>query len=71
MVRALNINKKDELRKDLKAHFPTITDAELDKMNESFDNLIDSISVKTHQDRQEVQRIVDESLEFINSKHLI
>lgn len=68
MVRELNINKQEELRKELKAEFPSLSDVELDQINASYDELVDSISVKTHRTKEEVARIVDDKLNYIYSK---
>lgn len=71
MKRDWNINKKEELKNELRTEFPNLTDAEMDTINGSYDKLIDSISSKTNKDRNTVQRIVEEKAEYVNSKHLI
>ena len=71
MKRDWNINKKEELKNELRTEFPNLTDAEMDTINGSYDKLIDSISSKTKKDRNTVQRIVEEKAEYVNSKHLI
>jgi hypothetical protein len=68
MVRELNFNKKQELKNVLKAEFPNISDAELDTINGSYDELINSISIKTQQNKEEVAKIVNHKLEYLYSK---
>lgn len=70
MVREMNSNKKEHLKSELLFAFPTLTETELNAMDNSFENLIDSISVKTQQDRAEVARIVETKLDYIHSKHV-
>ena len=71
MVRDLNINKKDALMQELKMEFPNLSDNDLDAIHKSFDELIESISAKSHIDRNKVEQIVEDKLEIINSKDLI
>lgn len=71
MKRDWNINKKEELKQELKRDFPMITDAEMNTLNGSYEKLIDSISAKANRDRKAVKRIVEQKIEYINSKHLI
>jgi len=71
MVRDLNINKIDALKHELKQEFPILSDSDLDSINNSFAELINSISVKTHKNKGEVEKIVEGKLEFINSKDVI
>lgn len=53
---------------ELKAEFPGVTDAELQHVNASFDELIDSISLKTQQNKEQVAKIVNGKLERLYSK---
>lgn len=71
MRRDMNINKREALKHELKIEFPNITDAELNTINGSYDKLIDRISVKTNKDRKVVEKIVEQKVEYVNSKHII
>ncbi|NJM26460.1 MAG: hypothetical protein HC859_14250 [Bacteroidia bacterium] len=68
MVRTLNYNKQQELMNELKAEFPGVTDAELQHVNDSFDELINSISLKTQRNKEQVAKIVNGKLERLYSK---
>lgn len=70
MVRELNVNKKEHLRNELKIEFPDLSDAELNRIDSSFDELVDSISVKTQRNREEVAKIVENKLDYVHSKHV-
>ena len=71
MVRDLNINKREELKSDLKNLYPELTNTELEKVNATFDQLVEAVSLKTHQNKDEVEKLLVDRLDFINSKHLI
>lgn len=70
MVRELNRNKKEHLKSELRVEFPNLSDAEFDIIDRSFDELIDSISAKTHRDRADVAKIVENKLDYVHSKHV-
>jgi len=71
MVRELNINKKEELINQLKKHYPELTNEEFNKINESFDQFVTTISLKTLSTKENVTKVLNDSIDFINSKHLI
>ncbi len=70
MVRDLSIPEKEEIKTELKNEFSNLTDAELDAINISVERLIDSISAKTNKVRSEVERIVEEKVEYIGAKNI-
>jgi len=71
MVRSINSNKKEELLQELKSDFPNIQAEDFKNMNDSVDELVNTLSLKVGKDRQEVEKIVESKLEWINSKHLL
>ena len=68
MVRELTRNKQEQLKIELKEEFPSLTDAEFEGLNASFDEMVESISAKTQRQRDDVARIVEDKLAYINSK---
>lgn len=70
MVRELNTHKKEHLKSELLLEFPNLTEAEFNTIDNSFEDLINSISVKTQRDRTDVARIVENKLDYIHSKNV-
>ena len=70
MVRELNTNKKEHLKSELLLEFPGLTEVEFNTIDQNFDELINSIAVKTQRDRSDVARIVENKLDYIHSKNV-
>jgi hypothetical protein len=70
MVRELNTNKKEHLRSELLLEFPNLTETELKSLDNSFEELINSISFRTQRDRNDVARILENKLDYIHSKNV-
>ncbi|MBL7858885.1 MAG: hypothetical protein JNM57_14440 [Cyclobacteriaceae bacterium] len=68
MKTAIDMNRRENLKNELRNEFPNLSDAELNSIDESFENFIESVSLKVNRDRQEVARVVEERLNYINSK---
>ncbi len=71
MVRDLNVNKKEELKSELLNTYPDLTNDELNSMDNSMDQLVETISSKTNTNKADIEKLLVDRLEFINSKHLI
>jgi len=70
MVKAIDISKNELLKDELKARYENLTDAELNQINESFDQFVQTISLKTHQQKEEVERAVEEAVSYVQSKSI-
>jgi ubiquinone/menaquinone biosynthesis C-methylase UbiE len=68
MVKAMDISKNALLKSELKAKYANLTDAELNQINNSFDQFVESISLKTHQQKENVAREVETSVDYAKSK---
>lgn len=68
MVKAIDITKNDLLKTELKAKYASLTDAEINQINNSFDQFIESISLKTHQQKEAVASEVGASVDYAKSK---
>lgn len=68
MVKAMDITKNDLLKTELKAKYASLTDAEINQINNSFDQFIESISLKTHQQKEVVANAVGASVDYAKSK---
>lgn len=71
MVRSVNTNKKDELVNVLKKEFPNLKVEDLENMNDSVEELINTLSLKVGKDKKEIEKLLEDKLDWINSKHLI
>ncbi|GEM_PF-2627270 len=71
MVRELNVNKKNELKLEMKNQFPNLTDENLKDLDTSYEKFINNISLNTQMSKEEVEKLVANKIEYINSKHLI
>ncbi len=70
MVKALEISKNELLKTELKTRYANLTDAELNQIDESFEQFVDSMSIKTHKQREEVVREVEAAVAYAQSKTL-
>ncbi len=70
MVKAIDITKNELLKEELKAKYANLTEVEMNQINESFDQFVQTISLKTHQQKEEVQRVVEEAVSYVQSKSL-
>jgi hypothetical protein len=70
MVKAIDISKNELLKEELKTKYSNLTDAEMNQINESFDQFVETISLKTHQQKEEVERAVEEAVTYVQSKSL-
>jgi len=68
MIQVLNATKKESLKNELRKDFPNLTEVELNQIDQSVTDLVSSISQKIQQNETEVARVVDEKIDFINSK---
>jgi len=68
MIQVLNATKKESLKNELRKDFPNLTETELNQIDQSVTDLVSSISQKIQQDETEVARVIDEKIDFINSK---
>jgi len=68
MVKAMDISKNDLLKTELKNKYANLTDAELNQINNSFDQFVESISLKTHQQLDIVANEVNASVDYAKSK---
>ena len=71
MVRDLNVNKIEELKTELKNVFPELSNEDFATINNSIDDLVNSISMKVQKDKVEIEKQLVDRIDFINSKHLI
>ncbi len=71
MVRDLNLSKREALKSELKNIYPELTNDDLNAIDNSFEQLVNSIVVKTQKNKVEVEKLLVDRLDFINSKHLI
>ena len=70
MVKALEISKNELLKTELKTRYANLTDAELNQIDESFEQFVDNMSLKTHKQREEVVREVEAAVAYAQSKSL-
>jgi len=70
MVKAIDISKNELLKDELNARYENLTDTELKQINESFDQFVQTISLKTHLQKEEVERSVEEAISYVQSKSL-
>lgn len=70
MIKAIDITKNELLKEELKAKYANLSEAEMNQINESFDQFIQTISLKTHQQKEEVERAVEEAVSYVQSKSL-
>lgn len=68
MIHELNNNTRENLKNELRNDYPNLTDVELNKMDESVENFISSVSLKIQSDEAAFAEIVREKLLFIKSK---
>jgi hypothetical protein len=70
MVKSIDLSKSDLLKEELKARYNNLSDVELEKINDSVDQLVNSISLNTHSNQEQVKKEVESCLEYANSKGL-
>jgi hypothetical protein len=70
MINTMDISKNALLKSELKTKYANLTDAEMNQINNSFDQFVESISLKTHQQKENVAREVEASVEYAKSKTL-
>jgi len=70
MVKSIDLSKSDLLKKELKARYNNLSDVELDKINDSFDQFVESISLATQSNRDQVRKEVATCIEYAHSKGL-
>ncbi|MBL7870267.1 MAG: hypothetical protein JNM78_01545 [Cyclobacteriaceae bacterium] len=70
MVKQMDISKNALLKSELKAKYADLTEAELNEINNSFEQFVESISLKTHQQKENVAREVETSIYYAKSKTL-
>ncbi len=70
MVKEINLSKNELLKDELKAKYANLTDAEINGINESFDQFVENISLNTHLQKEEVERTIEETVAYAHSKSL-
>jgi hypothetical protein len=70
MVKAIDISKNELLKDELRAKYSNLTDADMNQINDSFDQFVQTLSLKTHQQKEEVERVVEEAVSYVQSKSL-
>jgi hypothetical protein len=70
MVKTMDISKNALLKSELKTKYADLTDAEMNQINNSFDQFVESISLKTLQQKENVAREVETSVDYAKSKTL-
>lgn len=68
MVKTMDISKNDLLKSELKTKYANLTDSEMNQINNSFDQFVESISLKTHQQLEAVANEVSASVDYAKSK---
>lgn len=68
MVKTMDISKNDLLKSELKTKYANLTDSEMNQINNSFDQFVESISLKTHQQPEVVASEVSASVDYAKSK---
>ena len=68
MVNTMDISKNDLLKSELKTKYANITDSEMNQINNSFDQFVESISLKTHQQLEVVASEVSSLVDYAKSK---
>lgn len=68
MVNTMDISKNDLLKSELKTKYANLTDSEMNQINNSFDQFVESISLKTHQQLDVVASEVSASVDYAKSK---
>lgn len=68
MVNTMDISKNDLLKSELKTKYANLTDSEMNQINNSFDQFVESISLKTHQQLEVVASEVSASVDYAKSK---
>jgi hypothetical protein len=66
----IDISRNDLLKQELKSKYVDLSDAEINRVDTSFEQLVENIANKTHQQKEEVVRQVEESLAYAKSKSL-
>lgn len=70
MVHVLNNNEKESLKFELQNEFPNLTELELNKLDNSIDQLIADISAKTQLAQESIAKRVEEKINLVHSKSI-
>ncbi|HRG09702.1 MAG TPA: hypothetical protein PLJ08_14100 [Cyclobacteriaceae bacterium] len=70
MNNVIDITRNDLLKQELKSKYVDLSDAEINRVDTSFEQLVENITSKTHQQKEEVVRQVEESMAYAKSKSL-
>ncbi|MBN8578672.1 MAG: hypothetical protein KF775_17050 [Cyclobacteriaceae bacterium] len=70
MNNVIDITRNDLLKQELKSKYVDLSEAEINRVDTSFEQLIANISAKTRQQKDEVARQVEESVAYAKSKTL-
>jgi len=68
MIQALDNNTRENLKNEFRNDYPNLTEPELNKIDESFENFIASVSLKIQRNESAVAEVIKEKLEYIHSK---
>jgi len=70
MIKSIDISRNELLKAELRAKYENLTETEMNQINHSFDQFVESISLKTHQEKEQVAREVEASVAYAQSKAL-
>lgn len=70
MIHSIDNNTRENLKNELRNDYPNLTEAELNKIDESFENFISSVSLKIQRNESSVAEVIKEKLEYIHSKSI-
>lgn len=68
MIHSIDNNTRENLKNELRNDYPNLTEAELNKIDESFENFISSVSLKIQRNGNSVAEVIKEKLAYIHSK---
>lgn len=70
MNNVIDITRNDLVKQELKAKYADLSETEINRVDTSFEQLVENISNKTNQQKDEVARQVEESLAYAKSKSI-
>ena len=70
MNNVIDITRNDLLKQELKSKYVDLSDAEINRVDTSFEQLVENITNKTRQQKEDVVRQVEESMAYAKSKSL-
>ncbi|TXH29012.1 MAG: hypothetical protein E6Q96_04310 [Cyclobacteriaceae bacterium] len=70
MNNVIDISRNDLLKQELKSKYVDLSDAEINRVDTSFEQLVEDITNKTHKQKEEVAHQVEELMAYAKSKSL-